>query len=200
MSGTGGSKTNFENNIVDDSVLENIPFECDEELPPTGIREESIGSGPFNFICKNYNIKQIFSVLSTVSMRFMEVIQSTRERIFGEDYWIPSDPFEVTHVPADVLKNCEVIYPAGQQNVSLKIIRGGMKGDPSTPLYHVLYIYRDGQLRQSLSIYRSENHIDSFDFYRRCEECRILLRLLMLDKRKDIRLLTKRVHDITDQC
>ena len=26
----------------------------------------------------------------------MEVIQSTRERIFGEDYWIPNDPFKVT--------------------------------------------------------------------------------------------------------
>ena len=94
MSGTGGSKTNLENNIVDDSVLENIPFECDEELPPTGIREESIGSGPFNYICKNN--KQIFSVLSTVSKRFMEVIRNLCERIFGEDYWIPSDPFKVT--------------------------------------------------------------------------------------------------------
>ena len=71
-------------------------FECDEELPPTGIREESIGSGPFNYICKNN--KQIFSVLSNVSMRFMEVIQNLWERIFGEDYWILSDPFKVTLV------------------------------------------------------------------------------------------------------
>ena len=115
---------------------------------------------------------------------------------FGEDYWIPSDPFKVTHVPADELKNCEVIYQC-QQDVSLKTIEGSMNRDPSTNLFHVVYIC-DGQL--PLSIYRSENHTDTFNFCRRCEECRILLRMLMLNKQMDIRLLTKRVHDITDQC
>jgi hypothetical protein len=84
-----------------------------------------------------------------------------------------------------------------------------MRSNPAQLIYHVAYSYHDGTIRHSLSIYRTHNFEESLDFFRRCEECRVLLKLLgnilygmyldytvFSDKKRDIR---KYIHDITDQ-
>lgn len=112
----------------------------------------------------------------------------------------------------------KVIYPilptrekgASGSHVSLTVVQGSAKNEPFVALHHVVYAFNGEGHRESLTIYRSTDLAEAIDFCRRCEECRVLLRLLglyfikiyvyliiklfFLDKRKDVR---KSIRDIT---
>ena len=76
----------------------------------------------------------------------------------------------------------------------LRVVQGSAKNAPGEPLHHVVYTYRHEHRDLSLSIFRSNDFGEAIDFCRRCEDCRILLK--MADKKKDIR---KIIRDMTNQ-
>jgi len=143
-----------------------------------------------------------FSILANVSLKLNELYSSVREKVFGEDYWIPSDPHEVAFFPQELLTGHKVLYPPhddsnsdtdGEQeagtygksltppcnHVSLTVVQGTLKNEPSSALHHVVYTYLgDEASRESLTIFRSKDISEALDFCRRCEECRVLLKLL----------------------
>jgi ssDNA-binding replication factor A large subunit len=76
----------------------------------------------------------------------------------------------------------------------LKVVQGSVKNAPGEPLHHVVYTYRHEHRDLNLSIFRSNDFGEAIDFYGRCEDCRILLK--MADKKKDVR---KIIRDMTIQ-
>lgn len=123
--------------------------------------------------------------MAHVSIKLNELWSSARERVFGEDYWIPTDSYEVAFFPPELLTAHTSIYPppsvAVQKtlgHISLSVVQGSLKNEPTNALHHVVYTYNNDGNRESLSIFRSIDPADALDFLRRCEECRALLRLL----------------------
>lgn len=135
----------------------------------------------FYFLVFNY---RLFS-LAQVSLKLNELWSSARERVFGEDYWIPSDPYEVAFFPQELLSTHKIVYPlvsnekcATNSHLSLMVIKGCIKNEPFTAIYHVIYAFNSESHRETLSIFRSTEMAEAIDFCRRCEESRVLLRLL----------------------
>lgn len=124
--------------------------------------------------------------LAQVSLKLNELWSTARECVFGEDYWIPSDAYEVAFFPHELLSAHTIVYPTTindkkcTSHNSLAVVKGFVKNEPSTSIYHVLYSFNvTGEShRETMSIFRSKNLAEAIDFFRRCEECRVLLRLL----------------------
>uniref|UniRef100_A0A915DMC7 Uncharacterized protein n=1 Tax=Ditylenchus dipsaci TaxID=166011 RepID=A0A915DMC7_9BILA len=191
---------------LDENIFSDVAehFEDDHELvletppsSPSKIRDvEKYGNKPSN--------NSLFS-LAQVSLKINELWSSARERVFGEDYWIPTDQYEVAFFPPELLTAHKVVYPPGYSlnsgsQVPLTVVQGSIKNEPATTLHHVVYTFvgmLPGETRdhcESLTIYRSTDVGEALDFCRRCEECRALLR--WLDKKKDVR---KAIRDITNK-
>jgi hypothetical protein len=107
-----------------------------------------------------------------------------RQRLYGEDYWIPSDAYEVAVFPNEYLKNHKVVYPTAdsKENIldtSLSVVQCTRKKEQPEMiiLNHVVYD-RSGLVMESLSLFRAEDLNEAMDFCRRCEECRALFKLI----------------------
>lgn len=123
--------------------------------------------------------------LAQVSLKLNELWSSARERVFGEDYWIPSDPLDVAIFPQDILSTYKTIFPQTtpthrtSRSPSLVVVQGTIRNEPAVVLNHVIYNYMlENNQRVTLTIFRSTDASEAIDFWRRCEECKVLLRLL----------------------
>uniref|UniRef100_A0AC35GL51 Phospholipase A2 n=1 Tax=Panagrolaimus sp. PS1159 TaxID=55785 RepID=A0AC35GL51_9BILA len=188
----GVNKLQIEENIFVGAVSEQSneshkSHEDDPASPPPSPGE----------LVQSQNNKPGFFSFAQVSLKLTELWSSARERVFGEDYWIPTDPFEVVFFPIELLSAHKVLHPhndAGKANHMLKVVQGSVKNAPGEPLHHVVYTYRHEHRDLNLSIFRSNDFGEAIDFYGRCEDCRILLK--MADKKKDVR---KIIRDMTIQ-
>ncbi|KAK0396979.1 hypothetical protein QR680_001929 [Steinernema hermaphroditum] len=171
-------------NGVGDEVMDLFCVSDDIHTPPPSptILRESAKPGLFS--------------LAQVSVKLGELWTSAREKVFGEDYWIPSDAYEVVLFPPDLLDAHRTVYPPinGKSPASLRVVQGSMKNEPGTSVHHVVYTYTVDEETKSLSIFRSEDMAQAIDFCRRCVECRVLLKLI--DKRKDVK---RQIRDMTTQ-
>lgn len=103
-----------------------------------------------------------------------------RERIFGEDYWIPTDPYEVVFFPNEILPAHRTVYPPilKDKNLILRVVQGSVKDDPNVPIYHIVYSYKHAGESISLSVFRSRDVGEAMDFCRRCTDCQVMLKLI----------------------
>lgn len=126
---------------------------------------------------------RLFS-LAQVSLKLNELWSTTRERIFGEDYWIPSDVFDVVVFPAEFLKTHSTVYPPHAKNggvdVTLRVVQCVAKPDVPNMLIlnHVVFTHVANGQKETLSLFRTEDLGEAMDFCRRCEECRALFKML----------------------
>lgn len=106
------------------------------------------------------------------------------ERVYGENYWIPANVYDVVIFPNDFLKNHLTIYPPHADENSgatptLRVVYCEQKPDAapeSKVIYHVVFSHAGH--RETLSIFRTQDVNEAIDFCRRCEECRVLFKML----------------------
>lgn len=86
-----------------------------------------------------------FFSLAQVSTKLGEIWSSARESIFGEDYWIPSDPNEIVFFPQELLRAHKVHRTFSIFVQLLHLVIGGVSedvGDVSCrPKYSPLPLY-----------------------------------------------------------
>ncbi|KAL3098401.1 hypothetical protein niasHT_022765 [Heterodera trifolii] len=144
-----------------------------------------------------------FFSLTQVSVKINELWSNAKERVFGEDYWIPSDPFEVVDFRSDLLASYCIVFPAVEDTAAanggsspLMVVQGSIKDkEPSSKalMNHVVYaVEENGGRRRTFTIFRSNIVEEALDFCRRYEECRVLFRTS--DQKKDLR---KLIWDVT---
>lgn len=161
---------------------------------------EGTKTPPSSPVLERNNSKPSLFSLANVAVKLNDLWTTAKDKLLGEDYWIPSDPCEVVYFPDELLLGHEIVYPDMLSNgkilalpPSLRVVQGTIKNEPSKPLHHVVYSYSlDGRVFKSLSLFRSQELEETLDFYRRCLECKILFKFL--DKSKDCR---KKIRDIT---
>lgn len=93
--------------------------------------------------------------------------------MWGEDYWVPSDPTVIVRFPMEALQNCERILPEEddiQTNPSFSIV---CRETDESPLYHVTFSVaaKKNKLRHeipTLSIFRSKDVHAVTDLYQSC--------------------------------
>uniref|UniRef100_A0A0K0FBV7 phospholipase A2 n=1 Tax=Strongyloides venezuelensis TaxID=75913 RepID=A0A0K0FBV7_STRVS len=159
---------------------------------------EEVKTPPPSPVLERNNSKPGLFSLANVAVKLNDLWTSAKDKLLGEDYWIPSDPCEVVYFPDELLLGHEIVYPdvthiPKSSPPSLRVVQGTIKNEPSKPLHHVVYSYNvEGKIFKSLSLFRSQDLEESLDFYRRCLECKILLKFI--DKSKDCR---KKIRDIT---
>ncbi|WKY14278.1 hypothetical protein Q1695_000097 [Nippostrongylus brasiliensis] len=139
---------------------------------------------------RNNHRPSLFS-LAQVSSKLGELWSSARESIFGEDYWIPSDPNELVLFPLELLRAHKVVFPANEHKSPLRVVQGSFKNRPAQPLHHVVFSLSDAANAPSYSLFRSYSIEDAVDLCRRCLECEILFRLI--DRSKDTK---KQIQDL----
>uniref|UniRef100_A0A1I7XWZ9 phospholipase A2 n=1 Tax=Steinernema glaseri TaxID=37863 RepID=A0A1I7XWZ9_9BILA len=171
-------------NGITDEVMDLFSVTDDVHTPP-----------PSPTVLRDSAKPGLFS-LAQVSVKLGELWTTAREKVFGEDYWIPSDVYEVVLFPPDLLEAHRVVYPPinGKSPASLRVVQGSMKNEPGTLVHHVVYTYTLEEETKSLSVFRSDDMSHAIDFCRRCVECRVLLKLI--DKRKDVK---RQIRDMTTQ-
>lgn len=165
--------------------------ELDEELPQTPLPSPS--HTPNGSIARTTGFNPLAQVVNQITALW----SSARERVFGEDYWIPTDQYEVVFFPPEILTAHLTVYPPTIKEdgkFMLRVVQGSIKNEPSEALYHVVYSYKHHGHLESLSIFRSRDVGVAMDFCRRCQECRVLLKLI--DKNKDPR---RKIRDMTLQ-
>ncbi|KAI3420797.1 hypothetical protein GPALN_014417 [Globodera pallida] len=136
-----------------------------------------------------------FFSLTQVSVKINELWSTAKERVFGEDYWIPSDPFEVVDFRPDLLASHKIVYPedTGGSMPSLIVVQGSIKNEQSMALNHVVYtVEGESGQKRTFTIFRSQMLEEALDICRRYEECRVLFR--SSDQKKDMR---KLIWDVT---
>uniref|UniRef100_A0AC35TXJ3 Phospholipase A2 n=1 Tax=Rhabditophanes sp. KR3021 TaxID=114890 RepID=A0AC35TXJ3_9BILA len=149
-----------------------------------------------------HNSKPSLFSLASVAVKLSDLWTTAKDKLLGEDYWIPADSYEVVYFPDELLSAHETLYPDSEDTVessststTIRIVQGTIKNEPTVPLHHVVYSYKMDDPKKAiktLSLYRSRDLPDALDFYRRTLECEILLTLI--DKTKDCR---KKIRDIT---
>ncbi|KAI6235237.1 Phospholipase A(2) [Aphelenchoides besseyi] len=139
----------------------------------------------------------VFSV-AQVSIKLNELWSTAKETIYGETYWIPTDVYEVFIFPHQFLKNHKTMYPPseGNDDATLRVVQGTLKKENSDKLdlNHVVFSRNIDDVRETLSLFRTQDLSEAMDFCRRCEECRALFKLLinLKDIRRQVRDLTKK--------
>ncbi|KAL3075125.1 hypothetical protein niasHS_013348 [Heterodera schachtii] len=128
---------------------------------------------------------------------FSELWSNEKERVFGEDYWIPSDHFEVVDFRSDLLASYSVVFPTEEDtaaanggNSTLMVVQGSVNDNM---MNHVVYtVEESGRRTRTFTIFRSNIVDEALDFCRRYEECFVLFRTS--DPEKDLR---KLIWDVT---
>uniref|UniRef100_A0A914X3D3 Tumor suppressor p53 n=1 Tax=Plectus sambesii TaxID=2011161 RepID=A0A914X3D3_9BILA len=114
----------------------------------------------------------IFS-LALVSKQLGNFWTSAKERMFGEDYWIPADSNEIAVFPADLFAAHPRMLPSkSDKEVIFSVCQGSVKNQPNMSLYHVTFAFtnEEGQT-QTLSIFRSNDIQEAIDLYQSCHAC-----------------------------
>uniref|UniRef100_A0A0N4ZC78 phospholipase A2 n=1 Tax=Parastrongyloides trichosuri TaxID=131310 RepID=A0A0N4ZC78_PARTI len=159
---------------------------------------EEVKTPPPSPVLERNNSKPGLFSLANVAVKLSDLWSSAKDKLLGEDYWIPSDPCEVVYFPDELLLGHEIVYPdviASNKSSppSLRVVQGTIKNEPSKPLHHVVYSYQgQDKIFKSMSLFRSQELSEALDFYRRSLECKILFKFI--DKSKDCR---KKIRDIT---
>ncbi|KAK6764869.1 hypothetical protein RB195_024985 [Necator americanus] len=141
-------------------------------------RDVEVWTAPSSPTNERSNYKPSLFSLAQVSSKLGELWSSARESIFGEDYWIPSDPNEITLFPLELLRAHKVLFPAHDSECLLRVVQGSFKNKPAEPLHHVVFSLTDSPDSPAYSLFRSAVLEDAVDLCRRCLECHILFRLL----------------------
>lgn len=84
-------------------------------------------------------------------------------------------------IRSELLACHKIIYPVDGQigKTALLVVQGSLKSDPSMALNHVVYTCTDETGKNKhLTIFRSFNAEEALDFFRRCDECRVLFNFL----------------------
>ncbi|CAJ0609994.1 unnamed protein product [Cylicocyclus nassatus] len=123
------------------------------------------------------NRPSLFS-LAQVSSKLGELWSTARESIFGEDYWIPTDPSEITLFPLELLRAHKVVFPTTDHRSLLRVVQGSCKNKPAEPLHHVVFSLTESPNSPAYSLFRASAVEDAVDLCRRCLECYILFRLI----------------------
>ncbi|KAF8355695.1 ipla-3 [Pristionchus pacificus] len=158
-----------ENSTPDDCLQcekENRESLRDEEIvqtPPPSPTEREAAKAAVSF----------FS-LAQVSTKLGEIWSSARESIFGEDYWIPSDPNEIVFFPQELLRAHTIVYPPEDGTAMIRVVQGSLKNRPGIPLHHVVYTVSEERNAPTYSIFRTSEVEDAVDLCRRCHECAFL--------------------------
>ncbi|KAJ1359716.1 85/88 kDa calcium-independent phospholipase A2 [Parelaphostrongylus tenuis] len=162
----------------DAELLEDLMKDAEDS---TDVNEEEVQTPPPS--PTNGRPRPSLFSLAQVSSKLGELWSSARESIFGEDYWIPSDPNEIALFPLELLRAHKVIFPADDHNSQLRVVQGSVKNKPAEPLHHVVFSLSELPNAPSYSLFRSTVVEDAVDLCRRCVECKILFRIL--DRSKD---------------
>uniref|UniRef100_A0A1I8B5N7 phospholipase A2 n=1 Tax=Meloidogyne hapla TaxID=6305 RepID=A0A1I8B5N7_MELHA len=190
------NKGAVETEVVDTAVIQN-DVKDDPALIGTVVREGDSNEG--TPVRTEDDGKPRFFSLVQIGVKVNDfasaAIASVKEKFLGEDYWIPSDPYEVVDIRSELLACHKIVYPPDGQigTTALMVVQGSLKSDPSIALNHVVYTCaEENGKNRHLTIFRSFNAEEALDFCRRCDECRVLFNLL--DQKKDIR---RPVWDVT---
>ncbi|CAJ0951815.1 unnamed protein product, partial [Mesorhabditis belari] len=142
------------------------------------IGEEVVQTPPPSPTQKDQVAKPSLFSLAQVTSKLGDLWTSAREQIFGEDYWIPSDPHEVVAFPSELLLAHKIIFPQDEDSM-LRIVKGSLKNDPSTPIFHVVFQKEKHKFAYSLFRCKGESsQDDAFDLCRRCLECQMLFSII----------------------
>ncbi|PAV57630.1 hypothetical protein WR25_23284 [Diploscapter pachys] len=146
--------------------------------------EEGTATPPPSPTNKVAPVKPSLFSLSQVSSKLGELWSSARESLFGEDYWIPSDPNEIVFFPNELLRAHKTVFPVGGNESVLRVVQGSLKNRPAEPLHHVVFSYNPPSTASpSYSLFRSNELEDAVDLCRQCLECKLLFTIL--DSTKD---------------
>jgi hypothetical protein len=81
-----------------------------------------------------------------------------------------------------LLGTYKILYPANAKigEAPLMLVQGSIRNDTKTNLNHVVYTCagENNDKKRLFTIFRSSEVEETLDFCRRCDECRVLFRLL----------------------
>ncbi|VDN07642.1 unnamed protein product [Thelazia callipaeda] len=146
--------------------------------------EETVPTPPPSPTTRKDSVKPSLFSLAQVSHKLGELWSSARERVFGEDYWIPSDCYEVVPFPLDLLRAHNSVYPDINSKKGLRVVQGTLKNRPTSPLFHVLFskgceeedskAQEEFELPATLSIFRTHEIQEAVDLYMQRDNRRLV--------------------------
>ncbi|MFH4976835.1 hypothetical protein AB6A40_003544 [Gnathostoma spinigerum] len=173
---------------------------ADEEgipTPPSSPDPSTQQTLPSSFFFRNNRSRQAASssMFMEVTNKLSDVLSTVREKVFGEDYWIPNDSNEVAVFPQEMLASHTEVF-RHKETCPIFVVQGSLKQKPNEPLYHVLFAKAEGSVQRTLSMFRTDSLQESIDLCSRCSDCELLFTLLDIEKdnRKQVRSLIQAIR------